>query len=220
MRKKLFFFILFCLLPASAAFAQTKKIDHEEFYKPYRAALKSFYENSYRKKVRFEDYKNGVLESTSDWTYEYIKPDRKRYVEVRTLGNNISRAESIDIGLAKYCRKNDGEWKIASGFCGTGSGSGGPSHIKSETFTVENAWVDGRKVKIYRNRNVYEREELGLAFWQTTFWLDEKGNLLRDETKVGLLEPERLSWTSDSRFEYGPVDLKIEAPSIKPVVAQ
>ena len=220
MRKKTFFLILIYFIPAFAAFAQPKGIGHDDYYRPYRAALKLFHENSHRTKVRFENYENGVLKSANDWTYEYVKPDRRRYVEVLTVGNTVSRAESIDIGSAKYCRKDDGEWKIASGSCGRGGGSGGPLNIKSETFTVENTRIDGRKVKIYRNRYEYEREKLGLAFWQKTFWLNEKGNLLREETRVGLLEPERLSWTSDTRFEYDPAGLRIEVPLIEPAKSQ
>lgn len=216
MRKKVLFFTLLCLIPASAAFAQPKEISHEEYYRPYRAALKSFYEKSHRSIVRFEEYKNGVVGSSSDWTYEYVKPDRRRYVEVWSSGNRVSKAESIDIGTAKYCRKNDGEWMIAQGSCGTGGASSGPSNIKSEISTVENSRIDGRKVKIYRNRYVYQRDKLELAFWETTYWLDEKGNLIREEMKAGLLEPEQMSWTKNTIFQYNPADLKIEAPQVGP----
>jgi hypothetical protein len=139
-------------MPASAGFGQPKAIDREEFYKPYRAAFKSSRENSSRKTVKSEYYEDGILSSTQNDVYEIAAPDRNHRIEIEKTGDRIIKFEAITIGSVKYCRKNDGEWQVVSVWCSArGSGSGGLSNIRNDTYSVEESKIEGREVKIYRN---------------------------------------------------------------------
>jgi hypothetical protein len=165
MMKKVIFMAFFCLMLPSAAFSQPRDISHEEFYAPYRAAFKLSRENSSRKVVKSEYYKDGILSSTQNDVYEIAAPDRNHWIEIDKTGDRIVKFEAITIGSVKYCRKNDREWQVISNWCSArGNGNGGASNIRSETSSVEESKIEGRKVKIYRNRYVYERENWNYLF--------------------------------------------------------
>lgn len=220
MIKRLIFVVTFSILAVSSISAQVKEINREEFYGPWRSALKLFQDSSHRKTDKNEHYENGVLRSSDEWVYEYIKPDKRRYTSVERTGERLRKYEWIQIDSTRYCRRDDGEWQV-SGSCGSGgSGSGGPSDIVSEKYTTEVVKENGKRVTLFEEyttyRNTYgpEKDRSRLRFWRTKYWLNDKDLLVKEERRTGLLGPEQVSWVNFKQYQYGPVDLKIERPVV------
>lgn len=220
MRKKLILGAIFGVLCVSPAVAQVKEIGRAEFIEPRKTALSSFYASNYRQQVNNEYYEDGILVSSEEWTYETVKPDRKRHLEIIRKGEQITKFESITVGTVTYCRKDDGEWQLKAGSCGTGGGSGGPSDIISDKFTKERIKENGRKLTLYEEYTVYkntygpEKDRSRSRFWQTRYWIDDKGKLVREEQRRGLIGPEQISNRLLTLYEYDPPGLKIEAPVV------
>jgi hypothetical protein len=140
-------------------------------------------------------------------------------MSVEKTGDRSRKFEWIQVGSVKYCRKDDGEWQV-SNWCGSGSGSGGPSNIVSEKYTAEVIKEKGKKTTLYEEYTTYkntygpEKDRPRLRFWHTKYWLNDKGLLIRQEMRTGLLGPEEASWVNVTQYQYEPADLKIEAPVV------
>lgn len=198
--------------------SQTKEISKENYYQSYREASKKRLETSRREIIQKKDFKDGKLLFTTEIVDEYLKPDKQHYVSSQIFDDHTEKREFILIDKIYYCRKNDTDWVQSSKWCGFGSGSGGPSSIVSTKFTVEEAKLNNQKAEFYQKQTIYkniyspDKDNEGLSYWQTSFWLGKDGFILREEVKVGLSKPERIYWQTATTYEYNPKNLKIEAP--------
>lgn len=216
--------MVFCLMVAVNVFAQVKQITEKEYAEATRAAYPKSENKSRRIINQTEVYRNGALSRTEEYIYEYILPDKYRYIYTLQSDGPISKVEIIKIGSAYYCRKNDGEWTQSKALCsrGGGGGFGGPSKFISSSFTVEVVMIGGKKTKLYRSYSTYKetyyanKEKEGLSYWENKFWLNKDGFVIRKETKIGSLEPEQIKSRYITAYEYDP-DLKIEAPIKQPL---
>jgi len=219
MTLKNYVFVIICFGITINVFGQTKQITKEEYYQPYRESLKKKQETSRRVATRQEYYKNGKLNSTTEITDEYLKPDKRHYLEVNKVGDKTYKSELIQIGEIFYCRRNDGEWKQYKSWCSGGSASG-ISNLVSSKYTVEDAEINNQKVKLFQEYTTYkntyspDKDREGLSYYQSKHWIDKKGFVLRQEIKSGLLEPEKIYNQQTDSYEYNPKNLKIEAPVI------
>ncbi len=208
---------IICFAASINVFSQAKQISKEDYYQPYREALSKKDDLSRRNLTKQENYRDGKLFSTTEITDEYLKPDRRHYLEVEKFADYTNKDELIKIGKIYYCRRNDGEWKQYQSWCSGGSASG-LSNIVSSEYTVEDSNVSDQKVKLYRNYTTYkntyspDKDKEGLSYSESKYWLDKNGFILRQEIKSGLLEPQRIYRQQTDSYEYNPKNLKIEAP--------
>jgi len=217
--KKLFLVFIATFLSAASICAQPKVIDGEVYNKAWRSAITRDRNSSYRKTERIEYFDNDTLTSSEDWVYEYIKPDKRRFVHVSKRSDRTTKSEWIEVGTVTFCRRNDGEWEVSRSCVGGGSGSG-ISDIISEKFTLENIIEAGKKVAIYEqyttHKNTYgsEKDRSRLRFSHSKLWLNEKGKMTREVHRNGLLTPEQPSSVTTTDIQYEPADLKIEPPLV------
>ncbi|HQZ97202.1 MAG TPA: hypothetical protein PLP21_12850 [Pyrinomonadaceae bacterium] len=157
------------------------------------------------------------MPDTDEWQYEYVLPDKVHYTNIRTANGKVQRVEQIDIGKIKYCKKDDGVWKIVESYCIGGSGSGGPSNIVSDKYYLEKKKVDGREIKVFRHytsyKNIYSpnKDTEGLSFDEYIFSLDSSGLIIKEETKKGLINSGKVIETNISIYTYDP-KIKIQEP--------
>jgi hypothetical protein len=220
--KKIIWLTIFCFAAALNVFGQAKEITRERYYQPFREALKKGNEITRRNLTRRENYADGKLSSTEEFINEFVKPDKRRYVHIEKFADRTSKVELIQIGETYYCRRDDGAWKQSGRtWCGDGSGNGGISNIASSKFTVEETKLKDQTVKFYHQYTTYkntyspDKDKEGLSYWDSKYWLNNDGLIIREESADGLLQPERIYWKQTETYEYDPKDLKIEAP-IKP----
>lgn len=218
--RKIILLLTFCLITTLSIFSQAKQITSEEYYQPFREALKKQQDTTRRNITLQENYRDGKLFSTTEITDEFIKPDKRLYLEVNKLPNHIYKSELIQIGKTYYCRRNDGEWKQSKSWCSGGSTSG-ISNVVSSTYRVDDTQFNNQPAKLYQQYTTYKntyspnKDKEGLSYWQSKFWLNSKGFILSEEYKDGLLEPERIYSKQTSSYEYNPQNLKIEAPQMQ-----
>ena len=209
--------VLFCLGVTINALSQTKQITEAEYYQTFNIANKKRLETSSRVVTQREYYDDGKLSKTEKVIDEFLKPDRKHYLEVGKFADKENKGELIQIGKTFYCRNNDENWKPSKNWC-LDTGLSGISGIVSSKFTVEDAKIDNQTVKLYQRYTTYKntyspnKDKEGLSYWESRFWLSKDGFILREEAKDGLLEPSELNWKSTDIYEYNPKHLKIEAP--------
>ncbi len=217
MKIKKYILLIICFVVTINVFSQAKQIIKEEYYQPYREALKKKRDTSRRDITWQENYRDGKLFSTTEITDEFLKPDKRRYLEIEKFADHTSKSELIQIGTTYYCRRNDGEWKQSQSWCSGGSASG-LSNIVSSEYSIEDTKIHNQTTKLFRNyttyKNVYspDKDKEGLSYWESKFWLGKDGLILREEIKSGLLEPERIYRQQTNSYEYNPKNLKIEAP--------
>jgi len=214
----LIFSIVIIGISLAGVHAQGKEISREEYYAPYREALTRSREFSRRNIQKIRSSWNGKT-SEEEWTYEYHLPDRIRYLHIETVDGKSRRTEQINIGKSMYCKKDDGAWSLANSYCIGGSGSGGPSNIIKEVFRREKTKLDGKpSVHYYEHvtyQNTYSKTAGtdGPSFLESQFWIDEKGLIVRYETRRGLVSSKMPSYEQVETYVYDPT-IKIEAPII------
>lgn len=205
--------ILLLVLPA-VVFTQSKRISREEYYQPFRDALKKSRTLPRRHVQEIKSIRNDK-EYDEQWTYEYQPPDKVRYLHVAMVDGKTRRTEQINIGNIKYCRKDAGPWALAGSNCiGGGDGSGGPSNIISERFTREAS--AGRTLyteyTTYKNTFSKTADTDGPSFWESKYWLDARGLITRYETRRGLVANRSTPrYEMVESYDYDP-NVKIEVP--------
>ena len=200
--------------------SQGQQITSAEFWPPIRDARQKARSIDRRKIQKIENYKDGKLISSEEWRYEYLLPDRIRYVHTESSNGKTTRTEEIDIGKQKYCKFNEGEWKVSTTYCIGGSGSGGPSPMVDQ-YTIDNTKLNGQQLKRYRHFFTFKRpwlkgDDSDLVFFEEmTDWINNDGLIVREEMRIGRNDPMIDESKTVETYEYNPKDLKIEAP-IKP----
>jgi hypothetical protein len=206
---------VFAVLPT---FAQVKEISGDEYYSNWRSALQKSRGIDLRNVSKTETYKDGKLTDTEEWQYEYVLPDRIHYVHVRNVNGKVRRTEQIDIGSAKYCKQDDDGWKQIASPCIGGSATGG-TPPESERFSKESTLLDGEKLTLYKHYSTSRRpwlkgKEAEILFYsENSFWLNDKGLMVRQERRSGRVEPISLDRKVIDTYEFAPKNLKIQAPN-------
>ena len=79
----------------------------------------------------------------------YLKPNGIFYIDIKNKPHvcTTKNFKNKNVAKIKYCKKDDGVWKIVESYCIGGSGSGGPSNIVSDKYYLEKKKVDGREIK-------------------------------------------------------------------------
>ena len=123
----------------------------------------------------------------------------------------------INIGGAKYCKRDAGAWELVTSSC-IGGGAGGVPNPSSFSYSIEKTTLDGLETKLYRQYITYKdtysanKDKEGLSSYETKYWLNKNGLIVREEINDGLVEPKRLNRVTIDTHEYNPKNLKIEAP--------
>ncbi|MBK9165238.1 MAG: hypothetical protein IPM21_15290 [Acidobacteria bacterium] len=207
--------IFICSL-CSVAFGQIKEIKSDEYRKAFGDAHSKSRVVSRRVTQSISGTRNDKPYSEV-WTYEYQLPDRIRYVHITTYSGKERRTEQIEIGDTKYCRRDNGKWELIKGPCIGGSVSGGPSGIISERFEREKSKKDGKdQVRFgeyitYKNNYSKTADSDGPLFWNSSFWVDSSGRLVRNEISTGFVKGPIVTYQNIETIEYDP-NIKIEAP--------
>jgi hypothetical protein len=201
-----------------------KEITQEEYSTQYYAALEKARDFTRRNVSKYERYRDGKVYETTEWLYEYILPYRRRFTySKRNIEENV-RFEEINIDETNYCSLANGLWtKVPTtciqGFPATTSQASVQVLNKvSSRYTFEEGSFGGSKTKIYREYIKYknefspDKEKEGLSFRDSTFWLNEKGIIIRQLTTSGLIGTEKQYSKWIDTYEYNPKDIKIEAP--------
>jgi len=198
--------------------SQATEISHGQYYASWRAASEKARGLNRRHVSRTEVYKDGKVAETDEWLYEYVLPDKIRYVHTDSIDGKPVRTEQIDIGANKYCKKGEGAWEsVKSGCIGGGTGGAVPN-TSSLRFTIEKVNVDGKELTLYSQYITYKnissktKDTEGLSYYEEKYWLNKDGLLLRQEHRNGLIDPKTLDRSTVDTYEYNPKDLKIEAP--------
>lgn len=205
-----------CFVFAATSFAQGKEITKDDYLVSWRAALQKA-RGLTRRVIQTVTNHEKEMPDIDEWQYEYVMPDKIHYTNIRTFDGKVKRIEQIDIGKTKYCKKDDGVWKLSESYCIGGSGSGGPSNIASNKYYLENKKIDGKEIKVFRNyityANIYSptKETEGLTFEETIFWLNSNDFMIRQEIRKGLVNSGKVRTTNLSLYTYDP-SIKIEAP--------
>lgn len=209
--------VAICLALSLNTLAQDKEITRDEYFGPWREALQKGRTLSRRKVSKTEMFKDGKVSATDESTYEYVLPDRIRYIHIETEGDRVRRTEEISIGKTKYCRRENGPWENRS--C-IGGGVGGISNTISFRYSVETVKLNNENVKLFRQYITYKdnysknKDTEGLSFYETNYWLNKDGLFIREEFRYGLVDSKKLKRITVDIYEYNPKDLKIEAPKM------
>ena len=203
---------------SATGFAQSqgKEITKEEYYGPWRAALQKARTLSRRNVSKTEILKDGKVSATDEWTYEYVLPDRIRYIHKETEGDITRQTEQIDMGKTKYCRRGNGPWEKIQSPC-IGGGAGGIPSTISASYSVENTKADKQDVKLFRQYITYKdtfsknKENEGLSYYETKYWLSKDGLLIKEEIRYGFVDSKMVKRITVGTYEYDQ-NIKIEAP--------
>ena len=205
-----------CLAFTATSFAQGKEITKDDYLIPWRTALQKA-RGLTRRVIQTVTNHEKEMSDIDEWQYEYVMPDKIHYTNIRTFDGKVKRIEQIDIGKMKYCKKDDGVWKLSESYCIGGSGNGGPSNIASNKYYLEKKRIDGKAIKVFHNyityTNIYSpnKETEGLTFEETIFWLNSNDLITRQEIRKGLVNSGKVRTTNLSTYTYDP-NIKIEAP--------
>ncbi|MBL8180498.1 MAG: hypothetical protein JNL64_02680 [Blastocatellia bacterium] len=208
--------VLITLFSVLAVSAQVKEITKDEYYSPWRAAIQKARGLNRRKISKTEIYKNGKISATDEWLYEYVLPDKIRYVHLEKRDGKSYRTEQVDIDKLKYCKQDDKPWELVEGPC-IGGGAGGVPNAQSIKYTVETVRSGNNDAKLFTQyitfKDPFTKESnIGLSFYESKYWLGSDGFIIREERKYGLAETKRIDRLTVDTYEYNPKDLMIEAP--------
>lgn len=200
-------------------FAQSEIITQKDYYAAFRQSQSELNNvDSWRTHEIKEYFHNGKSNLTTEEVNEFIKPDKRHYLMIEKSSGKTRRIESIKIGYVNYCRKNDETWRQSKEPCNFGGGISGFSNEVESTFTVESTTLNGHATKLYHQRVSFKntwsanKGKEGLSYYDSKFWLDNKGLMMRHETEFGLSDPARINSKSLQLYEYNSKNLRIEAP--------
>lgn len=209
--------VALCLVLSENSLAQSNEITRDEYDGPWRTALEKARTLPRRNISKTEIFQDGKVLAIDEWIYEYVPPERIRYIHIETKGGTTQRKEEVNIGKVKYCRKDSGHWEIVQGSCVGGFVSGISNSI-STNYSVENSLLDKEEVKIFSEYSLFQNgvsrnnNNVILTYSENKYWLGRDGLLIREETRAGLVDGKTTDRITVGTYEYNPKDLKIEAP--------
>ena len=197
---------------ATNVYSQKKTLEAGEFYASVRDADKTRYAASRRETRKDEEFTDGKLTSTTVIIDEYIKPDKQHFLSTETANGKVKKLEVIAIGKNYYQREDGGAWTKLKNWYGSGGLITSPLGAKS-AFTVEDAKINNRSVKIYTDFTTFKNDHSdGNVFSEIKRWITNDGRLLKEEVTVGVLETKKVNFKRTYNYEYNLKNLKIVAP--------
>lgn len=150
---------------------------------------------------------------------ELIPPDKKRMVDEKFY-DTPSRVERIWVDKVLYEKRNDEAWQKYSG--GTGINQRIESgQVKNQFRHLPSIDLDGQKTEFYelvsiRTANKFSQNGYVVVKYirTTRSWYSADGKLLK-EIEETMIEGREEMLRETTVYKYDPLDLKIEAPSIK-----
>ncbi len=210
--RKLYFFVIFSLVFSLKVFSQPKEITSDESLQELVKAFGKFSDTSWRKKQKYEYFKNGKISSIREEVNESLEPDRSRILRI-VKGKGVSKEfETIVIGEKYYCRTNKGAWKQSDSWCDeTQYFAQGMGDQVSAKYTVLVTSINNQKAKLYRQYITHSDENI-LSYWDYKFWITDDGFIVKRTIETGLLKTKEIKSRMTEIIEINPKDLKIEAP--------
>jgi hypothetical protein len=203
------------LLTAVCIFGQTKTISASE----YQSALSQGYgiadTMTHRITTVEEYFRDGKKTGFERHLNETIPPDKERYLFESEFGGKSEKREKIKIKGVSYCKEGTAKWTRAS--CDRFTGIPSSSAIREE-FTLTEIRVDDKLVRRFRKLLTYgmsddkKTDSIRRMYWETTFDTDQSGKLIGMESTRGHADSDDWKAISKTTYEYGLVNLRIEAP--------
>lgn len=216
LNKRLIFLTAFFLFSSISTICQEKPITEGEFFSILRKASALESESSRRVETKSEVFLKGKVTETKTTLDEIIKPDRRRFVSVEKRGVTVNSVEIIQIANVFYRRENNGRWKIEQRWMGSSGVRGIPASAKSK-FTFEETTFNGNSVKVFHWLSTYKdfgaTEKDPFRFSKESYWVDQNGKQLKQESSVGFVEPYEISFLETTVYQYNP-KVEIKAPKI------
>lgn len=207
---------VFSLLLTVCAHSQVRSISSEEYLTPYRAARDEQKNLARRYESKIEYFSEGKISSSEEWLQEILPSGDARYLHIEITGDKISRREQINLNGEFFCKKDSGPWERKERGC-VGGGIGGFSNIVSREFAAEDVTLSGEKFRKFISKTIYEgpnsngAHPSGTRLEETFYLLNEKGLIVRRESRERLVKTNDLTRVEIEKYEYDP-NIKIEAP--------
>jgi hypothetical protein len=217
--KKLILLMIICLGVTTCLLSQTKDITEQEYRQSFRSASDKLSEKSWRNSLKSESLENGKVISTKFILEEFVLPRKRRYIYTETSKKSTIKYELIQLDDTYYCRKNNEPWKKSDSWC-TGEGPSGFTGIIKSTYTVEDIKSGNQVNKLYSqyttHKNSFSDDKEKVYYWQSKFWVNDEGFILKRESVSGLDKTETIYSKRIESYQYNPKDIKpIKAPKIQ-----
>jgi hypothetical protein len=212
--KKLILLILLLAIFSSIAFSQAKNIDSSVYWSNYSTATRLMKERTNRSESAVEKIVNFTSTVTATELNETLLPDRHRYRRIDFKdGKENRRIEIIRIESMQYTRINADAWSAEDLRNRQGSGNGSGSGNSCLQYSQDSGFLDGKTVATFQSFMVGNGKR-GLLFYDTRFWTDSDGLILKEQRSSGQLEPRTEEYRTTIIFDYNPKEMKIEAPKM------
>lgn len=190
------------------SFAQAKSITSEDYYAALRKA-DSEKDKQIRKLVQvYKSYTDGKVVKTISDTFEYLPPDKSRWVHINEReGKIIERFEQISIGNTIYRKEADGAW-VKREKQQEMSGPGGVPNIPTEFF-IEETKIGKEKFQVLTRKTVNTNKT---RFEEDRTWINKKGLIAKSISTDSINKPENIDSTFEMTYDYKIVPPKIEPP--------
>jgi hypothetical protein len=216
--KNLILLMIICLGIASSSLSQVKDITAQDYRQVFRTAVDKLSEKSWRNSVKDENLEDGKVIRRKMILEEFVLPKKRRYTYTEISGKSTTKLELIQINDTYYCRKNNEPWEKSDSWC-TGEGPSGFTGIIKSTYTVEDIKSGNQVIKLYSqyttHKNSFSNEKEKIYFWQSKFWINGEGFIIKQENVSGLDKTETIYRKRIENYQYNPKDIKpIKAPKI------
>jgi hypothetical protein len=219
MKKLILLIIVIGLGITNSILAQTKDIMEQEYRQSFRTGVEKLSQQSWRHSVKDENLEGGKAVRTETVLEEFVLPKKRRYIYTITSAKTKNIYELIQLDDVYYCRKNNEPWKISLSWC-TGEGPSGFTGIIKSTYTVEDIKSGNQVNKLYSqyttHKNSFSDDKEKVYYWQSKFWVNDEGFILKRESVSGLDKTETIYSKRSESYQYNPKDIKpIKAPKIQ-----
>lgn len=220
---KYFSLALLVLVLSANLFAQ-KEIAQEEYSSKYYGALEKARDSNRRHTSKREIYREGKPYESEEWQYEYVLPYRRQFTYSKKSDTENILLKEVNIDENNYCNLDGNTWQKVPSTCikgfaaSTSQGSVTQLNKVAPKYSFDSVVLDGTKTSVYREyhesklkTSVSQVKEV-VYYRESLYWLNEKGQIIRQVTTSGILGTEKIYSKWIDTFEYNPKDLKIEAP--------
>ena len=211
-KSKIIFLTVVCSILISDIYGQSGKIKYDLFSSATKKAIEKSRVFPRRQIVTEETYKDGNPASTDTLIWEAVSIDKDKIVRIVKIGDNVTKLEEIRIDGDIYKRFDDGEWKKEEWYFRHGLSREITEILGCAEYSLRETTYDNQKARIFGQFSI-GTNDAALTYEQEDFWIGGDGNLLKQETTYGLLNPRNVLWHKTIIYEYD-ANIKIEAPEI------
>jgi hypothetical protein len=219
-----FCFLLILLFGFQSIYSQSVSITRDVYANSYAAANEKAREFDRRHDSQLIQFADGrTVEAALTWKWEYASEYRSRLVYEQKDKKGAIKFEMVVLADKTFCKVGDNAWVQTVGTCSVRASwsvtqmSRMMDATASSEFSLESVQVDGQKLKKYKEIGRYGRRtlpsgaEAAPSFYDTAFWVDSKGRIVRQEYKRTGTEPTVVTstWIDTVTYLSG---LNIDAP--------